>query len=91
MVHTLMSGYGFDMGWIWLVGLLVLVGLVLIVFVAVRAFSGGVDQGSHGDAGALPGQGHRSTARQLLDERYAKGELSSEEYRERLTVLDENS
>lgn len=79
------------MGWIWLVGLLVLVGLVLIVFVAVRAFSGGVDQGSHGGAGALPGQGHRSTARQLLDERYAKGELSSEEYRERLTVLDENS
>lgn len=87
-----MWGYGFDMGWMWLVGLLVLVGVVLIVIVAVRAFSGGVNRGSsQGDAGALPGQGHRSTARQLLDERYAKGELSSEEYRERLTVLDENS
>ena len=55
----------------------------------MRAFSGGVDRGE--GAGASPGQGHRSTARQLLDERYAKGELSSEEYRERLTVLDENS
>lgn len=87
-----MWGYGFDMGWMWLFGLLVLVGVVLIVIVAVRAFSGGVHRdGSQGDTGALPGQGHRSAARQLLDERYAKGELSSEEYREKLTVLGEDS
>lgn len=88
----MMWGYGFDMGWMWLFGLLVLVGVVLIVIVAVRAFSGGVHRdSSQGDTGALPGQGHRSTARQLLDERYAKGELSSEEYREKLTVLGEHS
>lgn len=31
----------------------------------------------------------RNTPRQVLHERYAKGGLTSEEYRERLTVLGE--
>lgn len=34
---------------------------------------------------AVPGG--RSRAREVLDERYARGELSTEEYRERLEVL----
>lgn len=88
----MMWGYGFDMGWMWLFGLLVLLGAVLIVIVAVRAFSGGVNRDSpRGNADILQSQGGRSAARQLLDERYAKGELSSEEYREKLTVLGEDS
>lgn len=33
------------------------------------------------------GQGGHSRARELLDERYARGELTSEEYRERLEAL----
>lgn len=32
-------------------------------------------------------QGGRSRAREVLDERYARGELTTEEYRDRLEVL----
>lgn len=85
-----MMGYGSGMGWWWIFGLLLLVGLVLLVVVAVRAAGGGVRR-----AGDLPraddGQLGRSRAREVLDERYARGELTTEEYRERLTALGEDA
>ncbi|MHB1171996.1 MAG: SHOCT domain-containing protein [Lacisediminihabitans sp.] len=88
----MMWGYGFNAGWMWLFGPLVLVGVVLLVIVAVRSIGGGVYRGStRGDAGVLPTQGTKSTARQVLDERYAKGELTTEEYQERLKVLGETA
>ena len=82
-----MMGNGFGVGgmWgFWLFGLLLLVGLVLLVVLAVRAFGGGISP----RAGDRP-QGH-SRAREILDERYARGELSTEEYRERLQALAED-
>jgi hypothetical protein len=39
-------------------------------------------------AGVQPG---RSRARELLDERYALGDITTEEYRERLLVLGEDT
>ena len=65
--------------------LLVLVGLVVLVVVLVKTFTGrsGVNGGM--GAGAPSGRG-----RQILEERYARGELSSEEYRERLRTLEED-
>ena len=77
----MMMGNGF--GWMWLFGLLVLVGIVLLIIVAVRALGGGI---SRGTGTTTPG---RSTARDVLDERYARGELSTDEYHERLRTLDE--
>jgi len=83
----MMWGNGFGMGWGWPLGLLLLVGVILLVIVAVRAFGGGVDRnGSEPDS---PPRG-QSTARQVLDERFANGELNAEEYKERLKVLGEN-
>lgn len=76
------------MGWMWLFWLLLIVGLVVLAVVAVRALGGGVTRGS-GDAGAA-GVPMRSRARQVLDERYARGELTTEEYRERLQALGED-
>ena len=81
---------GFGMGWMWLFWLLLVVGVVLLVVVAVRAFGGGgvrptADQPG---AGARP---ERSRARHLLDERYARGEITTEEYRERLAALGEDT
>lgn len=38
-------------------------------------------------ATGTPAPGGRSRARELLEERYARGELTTEEYRERLEVL----
>ena len=71
----MMIGYGANMWWMWLWGLVAVAGLVVLIVVIVRAASGGV-------AGKTP--------RQILDERYAKGELTTQEYTERLTVLGED-
>ena len=85
-----MMGSGFGMGWMWLFWLLLVLGVILLVVVAVRALGGGVTWGSaRRDVDGVP-RG-RSRARQLLDERYARGELTTEEYRERLQALGEDS
>ena len=72
----------------WVFWLLLVVGLLLLAVVAVRALGGGVTRGG-GEARAA-GVQMRSRARQVLDERYARGELTTEEYRERLQVLGED-
>jgi putative membrane protein len=83
--------YGYGMGWwFWPFALLLLAGLVLLAVVAVRLIGGGIGQ----DRASTPGKageegGGRSSARQILDERYARGELTTEEYQERLGVLGE--
>lgn len=92
----MMWGYGADMGWMWLWGVLMLAGIALLVLVAVRLFSGGGrggfqpggynPPGHPGPGGPWPG---RSRARQILDERFAKGELTADEYREQVRVLGE--
>ena len=81
--------YGGGMGgWGWIFGALVLVGLVLLIVVAVRLL--GRPQG--GVTTALPPhEDPRARARAVLDERYARGEISTDEYRERRQALDEGS
>jgi putative membrane protein len=86
-----MMGNGSGMGGFWLswfFGALILLGIVIIGVVVVR-----------GKGGALRGQrsaqaDHRtkknSHARTMLDERYARGELTTEEYLQRLEELQEN-
>lgn len=71
----MMFGYGANMWWMWLWGLVAVAGLAVLIVVIVRAASGGVAA---------------KTPRQILDERYAKGELTTQEYTERLTVLGED-
>lgn len=83
----MMWGYGTNMGWMWLWGLLMLVGVALLVLVAVRLFASTRTRADQqGPAGPYLG---RSRARLILDERFARGELSAEQYREHLRVLDE--
>jgi len=95
----MMWGYGPDMGWMWLWGVLMLVGIALLVLVAVRLFAGGRGgfqsggfnhPGQPGPGGpGFGGAGGRSRARQILDERFAKGELTADQYREQVRVLGE--
>ncbi len=68
-----MDGWGG--GWMWLWGTLMMLSWVAIIAAAVWALSRSRD-------GA-----RTSRAREILDERYASGELTSEEYRERLEHL----
>lgn len=87
----MMWGYGGNFGWMWLLGILLLVGIALLVLVAVRVFSGGGGRPSwYGEAPGAGGTQGRTRARDILDERFAKGELTAEQYREQLRVLDEN-
>lgn len=84
----MMWGYGWDMGGMWLFGLLTVVGIALLVLLAVRLFNGGTSRGG-GSNSSGPSQG-KSRARQILDERFAKGELTAEQYREQVQVLGED-
>ena len=88
----MMWGYGQGMGWMWLWVPLLLISIALLVFLAVRVFGGGVRGGygptaPQGPGGPPPIGG--SMARQILDERFARGELTADQYREHLKVLGE--
>lgn len=90
-----MSGgvFGGMSGWAWLFWALLAAGVVLLAVLAVRLFRGGGTRGPgpiDGPGRAGPASGP-ATARRILDERYARGELTTEEYRGRLTVLGEDS
>jgi len=75
-------------GWMFF-GLLMMVGVVLLVVVVARAIGGGVRRG--GTAEPTRSQGRSEPqARRLLDERYARGELTTDEYQERLRALGQS-
>ena len=84
------DGMGGGMGWAWLFWILLIVGVVVLVVVLVKAFTGGTGGGTRQGGYAAPptGAGPRRS-REILEERYARGEISTEEYRERLRTLDE--
>ena len=86
----MMWGYGLNPGWMWLVWVLAMVLIGLVVFVVVWAVNGGARHDvSSGRMAQLQPPPTRSTSRQILDERYARGELTADEYREHLKVLGE--
>ena len=67
------DGAMFMGGWMWLWVLLVLGGLVAVGIGLARA------SGTRGGSGR--------DARTILEERYARGELTTEQYQERMQVL----
>jgi putative membrane protein len=76
------------MGWMGVFWLLLIVGTAVLVFVLVKVLTGTRGGTPPGGYGPPPGAGPRR-AREILDERYARGEISTEEYRERLRGLEE--
>lgn len=87
-----MNGGGIgSMGLMWFFGLLVLVGVTVLGVVLVKTLSGKSSHNASPDTrpgrGVIPGR----RGREILKERYARGELSTEEYRERLKILEEDS
>lgn len=81
-----MMGYGSGMGGAGLFGLLMMVGLILLLVLLGGGFRRG-DGGGSRRPSAAPTQ---APARRPLDERYARGELSTEEYQERLWTLEQS-
>ena len=83
MVEHLHDGEPDPVTLIWL--MLLVVGLVLLGYTVVRALVGGLADGFGGADLRAPSS--RPRAREVLDERYAAGELSTQEYEERRAVL----
>lgn len=76
----MMGGAGF--GVMWALWLLVLVVIGVLVFVGVRLASQPRD-----DSRSAP-PASASSARTILEERYARGEIDSEEFTERMQRLE---
>ncbi len=65
---------GFHWGWMLIGGLMMLLfwgGLIALAVVIIRSFSGGTSDS---------GQSRDKPALQIVEERYAKGEISQEEF-----------
>ena len=76
MDHDGMNGFfGMGAGWLWWI--LILIFIILIVWMVVRN-----TQQRNGRSTK------RESAREVLERRYANGEISSEEYRERKQELN---
>jgi putative membrane protein len=77
-------------GWMWVFGGLMTVAVVVLIGAVGWAVIAATNRGNRGPtaAGASPAEdGGRTRTRQVLDERYARGEMNSEEYTERLHTL----
>ena len=78
-----MMRYGWDYGWIFmLIGGLILIGIIgLLVYALVKAANGS----RRSDSSAPPEMQEdiNSRALAILAERYARGELSDEEYKQK--------
>ncbi len=70
-----------------LYGVLMLIGVALLAITAARILVGGLD--ADADRTGRPTGARGVGARQILDERYAAGQLTTEEYQQRSRVLRE--
>ena len=83
--------HGMWSGWMWFIWPLLIVGIVVVVVLLLR--HGTTSSGGRGDNSAS-GQGAstgRTRAQEILDERYARGEITEEEYRTRGRHLREET
>ena len=70
-----MNGWGG--GWMWLWGVAMMAGFATLIVWLTRAIS----------APSVPPRDPTDRAKEILAERFAKGELSTDEYRERVSEL----
>lgn len=83
------NGYGMHNGGSWVFAIFLLVGLGLLVYLAVRSLGGASPTRDDMKPPTAGTSQARSTARGILDQRLARGELSPAEYRDRLEILHE--
>jgi len=82
--RPMMYGNNAGWGWMWGGGLLLLLILAALIVLVVRAFSS--------SASTKPGQkAQTSSARQIIEERLARGEITPDEFRQLARALDEHS
>lgn len=83
--------YGYDdygmSGWMWVWGAALVVGALALVGGLVWAIVAIMARTRAAAGPTAPGTAGPTPARQILDQRYARGELDTEEYRERVQTL----
>jgi putative membrane protein len=86
-------GYGMGLGWIWVVllVLLVLSAIAALVVLLVKATSAGSSSSAPPAHGPWQGGATRTSARDIAEERLARGELTPEQFREIVRALEEGS
>lgn len=70
------------MGWSWVFLILLVVGIVLLIVLLVRVFA------ARDPRQTSQNSAESNRAREVLDERYARGEIDTTEYDERRQRLD---
>lgn len=78
------------MGLMVLFGVLLVVGVVVLIVVLVRILGGGLrrEGSSSGGAASSSSADGPVRARQILAERYARGEIDTDEYQTRMRTLE---
>ncbi|MGK0714458.1 SHOCT domain-containing protein [Leucobacter sp. W1153] len=84
------DGMMWGMGWALVFWALLAIGLIIVAVVLVIVFT----RNSTGHDRRTDPRGHSETvgswrAREILEERYARGEISADDLRERLRVLEQ--
>jgi putative membrane protein len=90
MKGVVMMGYGYSGGaWMWVLGCLITVMLIVLVGLAGWAFATAMRSQRNEPVAqpSTPPTGERDRSRQVLDERYARGEMTTDEYNERRQTL----
>jgi putative membrane protein len=80
-----MDGYDYGMnGWMWVWPVVAVIGILALIGGLTWAILAAVPRPRSAQFPSIDDQGR---ARQILDQRYARGELGTEEYRERAQAL----
>ncbi len=83
----MMWGNNGGLGWTVFFGLIIIISVATLVVLAVRLSAGTKDRR---EPGPPPGEPKRSRAHQILDERFAAGELTQEQYLDQVRALGES-
>ena len=82
----MMYGQAFGWGWMWFAGVVLVLILAALILLVVRAFIGGTST----RMGQIPPTAG-GAARQIAEERLARGEITSDEFRQIARALEERS
>jgi putative membrane protein len=80
----MMYGNGFGWGWMWFGGVILLLILAALIVLIVRASTSGASSRA-----AQPPQPMTGAARRIAEDRLARGEITSDEFRQIVRALDE--
>jgi len=81
----MMWGNG-NMGWSWGFGVLAVAGLAALIYVIIRLLA---HRTVSEDTRPAAGHSDSGSAKRILEERFARGEITAEQFRDQLRVLDE--